>query len=262
MPFHLISAISLVCLAHDQCPINVCWVSEGAEVGVINILALEMERCYKYVLKTNFNYKPHPFSSVSYRMPHSCCFLSISGSSHMYFRFPPSFSPSSWGYCSTHRGSVNGFAVPVFIKGRDQTGHWQCQGPRQLSDLSFEAPWGLHLGNLSGIIKEADNGRAFMFPSLLAQITPSSVLCCSSNKPAPPYFQARKPRTQYTRSRQSSPCLLDRLHRILNEKDDLILLLWIIGLEESSDLYILYNLYCKLYIFLASSINIQSRFIF
>lgn len=140
MPFHLISAIGLVCLAHDRCPINVCWVSEGAKVGVIGVLALEMEQCHRYVLKPNFNCKTHSFSSVSYRMPHSHCFLSISGSSHTYFCFPPSFSPSSWGYCSAHRGSVNVFAVPVFIKGRDQTGHGQCQGPRQLSDLSFEAP--------------------------------------------------------------------------------------------------------------------------
>lgn len=55
--------------------------------------------------------------------------------------------------------------------------------------------------------------------------------------------------------------MLDKLHQTLNKKDDFTLQLWIMGIEKCKYV-ILCNLYCKLYIFLAYSINIQSRRIF
>ena len=86
-------------------------------------------------------------------------------------------------------------------------------------------------------------GGALMLHSPLRQRTPSSVFFCPSRKLVPPKFRVRRPRnhfksTQYTLYRQSSFCMLDRLHQILNNnnnKDGLTLLLGSIGIENNSN---------------------------
>lgn len=75
-------------------------MSKGVDVGdfslaEISVLALEKLLCCTYIVKSNFNYKIHTLSSISYLKLHYCCFLDVSKPSHMYFHILLSFPPLS-----------------------------------------------------------------------------------------------------------------------------------------------------------------------